>query len=254
MLLMHLTGGQPARGPELTTIKTHNSTTSARNIFLLHGQMIFVIEYHKARRTTNHAFYVVRYLPDTVGKMLFHYLVYVLPLVELIARHQYAVQPENGVSNFLFRNIRANSACWKPEALTEILQHRSASLSMRFGISNYRQAVIAITKRHIRSIAEPFDIHDDKSPHANPMEAAWSWQACHRPRQNGTSYAVDRAYPTRLQPELLRAYQWVSQEWHRWLGMVGVCHTQVGNAMEDRSRSRARSNSDGMQRKRLRKD
>jgi hypothetical protein len=122
MLLMHLTGGQPARGPELTTIKSQNSTTSARNIFLLHGQMMFVIEYHKARRTTNHAFYVVRYLPDAVGKMLFQYLVYVLPLAELIRRRQYVQQPENGVNHFLFRNIRDQSVCWKPEALTEILQ------------------------------------------------------------------------------------------------------------------------------------
>lgn len=232
MLLMHLTGGQPARGPELTTIKSQNSTTSARNIFLLHGQMMFVIEYHKARRTTNHAFYVVRYLPDAVGKMLFQYLVYVLPLAELIRRRQYVQQPENGVNHFLFRNIRDQSVCWKPEALTEILQQRSASLSMRFGISNYRQAVIAITKRHVRSIAEPFDIHDDKSPKANPMEAAWSWQACHRPRQNGTSYAVDRAYPTRLQPELLRAYQWVSLQWHRWLELTEGGGTVCEDAIE----------------------
>lgn len=59
MLLMHLAGGQPARGPELCTIRCQNSRTTMRNVFILHGQMMFTIKYHKARRSTNHAFFVV---------------------------------------------------------------------------------------------------------------------------------------------------------------------------------------------------
>lgn len=218
MLLLHLTGGQPARGPELSTIRVCNGTSSMRNVFIANGSIFFVIEYHKARQSTNHAFHVARYLPPPVTAVFFRYLVYIKPLIALMIP-QLAWKNGTRLSDqHLFRSPLSNLISWKSDALTGVLQQKSARMSMKFGISNYRQAAIAITKRHLRSIAKPFNIYDDVSGDADTEEAAWVWQACHRPRQNGTAYALDRAFPTRLQPNLLGVYRRVSVIWHQWLG------------------------------------
>jgi hypothetical protein len=42
-------------------------------------------------------------------------------------------------------------------------------------------------------------------------------QSGHRPIQRGTNYGIDGAFPDSLQPSLLRAYEWASREWHRYL-------------------------------------
>ena len=221
LLLLHLTGGQPARGPELTTIRHQNSSAAMRNIYVSNGQLFYMIEYHKARRTTNKSFFVVRYLPLQVGQMLFKYLVYVRPFVNLILRHQYggATLSENNKGALLFSNPQGTGSPWRSEILSQALRDSSSHLEMSFSISNYRQVVIAITKRHIRAISVPFNINDDVSSKADLSNAVWSWQAGHRPLQNSTSYALDRAFPNKLQPELLRLYHHISLEWHSWLGM-----------------------------------
>jgi hypothetical protein len=48
LLCMYLTGGQPARGTEMTTLRFKNSYLQDCNIFVMHGQMVFVIRYHKS--------------------------------------------------------------------------------------------------------------------------------------------------------------------------------------------------------------
>src|SRR5271156_6290240 len=48
LILMHLTGGQPARGPELLNLKHTNTTLGlVRNIFIEDGLVVFVTGYHK---------------------------------------------------------------------------------------------------------------------------------------------------------------------------------------------------------------
>jgi hypothetical protein len=49
LLYMHLTGGQPARGTEMTTLRFKNGYLQDRNIFVMHGQMVFVTRYHKSQ-------------------------------------------------------------------------------------------------------------------------------------------------------------------------------------------------------------
>ncbi|RPA88367.1 hypothetical protein L873DRAFT_1581899, partial [Choiromyces venosus 120613-1] len=47
LLLMHMTGGGPARGTEMSTLQFSNSHLRHRNIFFLAGEMLFVTSYHK---------------------------------------------------------------------------------------------------------------------------------------------------------------------------------------------------------------
>ena len=46
-LAIYLTGGQPARGPELGSIKFRNSRLSDRNIFIYRGLVCYATKYIK---------------------------------------------------------------------------------------------------------------------------------------------------------------------------------------------------------------
>ena len=72
MAAMHLTGGQPARGPELGSIKFRNSAFSLRNFFIMRGNRFYVTEYHKARASTQYSYFIARYLPRRVSELFAH--------------------------------------------------------------------------------------------------------------------------------------------------------------------------------------
>lgn len=79
LVCVHFSGGMPGRSPEVTTIKYQNSRQVMRNVFVHNGRLAIITEYHKARSHTNHAFYVVRVLPQLVSEIIFQYLAYVRP-------------------------------------------------------------------------------------------------------------------------------------------------------------------------------
>ncbi|KAH0548319.1 hypothetical protein GP486_007990, partial [Trichoglossum hirsutum] len=149
MTLMHYTGGQPGRGTEIGGIRSRNSSTEMRNIYLLKGCLCYIIGYSKARTSTNKCFYVARFLPA----------------------------------------------------------------------ASYRHVVIAITRRHIKAMVGRFNPYTDQSDDTT-TSVIFSWQAEHRHKMNITSYALDRTFPDKLQPELLMQYHLASLIWHEWLELV----------------------------------
>lgn len=48
-LAVHLTGGQPARGPELLLVRWRNGVTQDRNLYVIDGQVVVVTRYHKSQ-------------------------------------------------------------------------------------------------------------------------------------------------------------------------------------------------------------
>ena len=87
LLCIHFTGGMPGRSIEIGSIKWCNTRTALRNVFMLHGRLLVVLEYQKAQYSTNRAFYVVRALPPLVSQLLFCYLAFVQPFAESLS-HQ----------------------------------------------------------------------------------------------------------------------------------------------------------------------
>ncbi|KAF1925610.1 uncharacterized protein M421DRAFT_38901, partial [Didymella exigua CBS 183.55] len=80
LVLVHMTGGAPARGTELVTV-THTNMPNAesRGLFVEDGLMVYVTMYHKGIGQTGNAKVIHRYLPREVGELLFYYLWMVLP-------------------------------------------------------------------------------------------------------------------------------------------------------------------------------
>jgi hypothetical protein len=71
LLLIHITGGQPGRGTELTSLR-HMNTISGyhRNIFADNGVVNTVTTYHKGYSITNAVKIIHRFLPKEVGELL----------------------------------------------------------------------------------------------------------------------------------------------------------------------------------------
>jgi len=75
---MYIIGGQPARSPEIGSIKVRNSVTSSRNIFVINGRVAVVTTYDKARKRRGKTEYVFRCFPDQLSQVITQYLVYIL--------------------------------------------------------------------------------------------------------------------------------------------------------------------------------
>ena len=80
----------------------------------------------------------------------------------------------------------------------------------------YRQVTIGITEKHVREVYTLFNRYDDQSASAD-KNAVFAWQSGHRPMERGATYGLDGAYPYKLQPSLLRVYEWASTRWHEFI-------------------------------------
>jgi hypothetical protein len=161
-LCLYFTG----RGTEVGTIKWCNTRHVSRNVFVYHGRLVLVLEYHKARAITNHSFYVARVLPTAVSQVLFRYLAYVRPFVEALS-HQTQTQTQTqqrgaaaaaaaGSRAYLFADEEGQP--WRTSQLSSAVQQQSQRAGVgRLNFARYRQAALAIAKQHIAPIARPFD-------------------------------------------------------------------------------------------------
>jgi hypothetical protein len=62
LLCIHLTGGQPARGTEMTILRFKNRYLQDYNIFVIHGQIVFVTCYHKSQSQMDKPKVIPRFL------------------------------------------------------------------------------------------------------------------------------------------------------------------------------------------------
>ncbi len=89
-MLVHICRGQPARAPELPSIRYCNTHAGyRRNIFLEAGQVGLVIAYHKGYSFEGSSKIIHRYLPQEVGALLVYYLWLLRPFQEQVEVSHY---------------------------------------------------------------------------------------------------------------------------------------------------------------------
>ena len=80
LVLVHMTGGLPARGAELVTIQFKNSANGeSRGVFVEDGMMAAVTMYHKGIGANKKAKIIHRYLPREVGELVLYHMWLVMP-------------------------------------------------------------------------------------------------------------------------------------------------------------------------------
>ncbi|KAI9761428.1 MAG: hypothetical protein M1840_001941 [Geoglossum simile] len=218
MLCMHLTGGLPARSPEISTIKYRNSDT-LRNIMFYKGLLASTIRYHKAQTSHNHEFYVARFYPDCVTQLLFLYLVYIRPFTSSLVRRIAGNDGLQQVEHLLFCDAKTPHIPWKSRVLTNILKSTSIQYfsDIQFGIANYRQVVVGIADTLLKDKVKMFDL---KNTYQDIVHTTMTWQTGHSLAIRQGNYAAQMEYPVNLQPRLLEQYFAISTAWHRWLGIA----------------------------------
>ncbi|KAG6019016.1 hypothetical protein E4U19_007669 [Claviceps sp. Clav32 group G5] len=71
LFCVHVTGGQPARGTEILSLRFKNGCVRSRNVFLLDGYVMTVKFYHKTDAQWDSPKMIPRFLPWRVGQLLY---------------------------------------------------------------------------------------------------------------------------------------------------------------------------------------
>ncbi|KAK0370042.1 hypothetical protein CLIM01_12595 [Colletotrichum limetticola] len=230
--LVHLTGGQAARGSELASVQYQNGTSTPRGVYVYSGALLLITRHHKTRHTTNNEFQVARFLPDVVGRLLYLYLVYIRPFTSMLTRACLCAPGTPGAP-ILFASPSRPDMPWSTDRLSkELLRATTQFTGQPINTRTYRQLSIAITERHVKQIHSLSNQYDDRGRDA-PIESAFAWQSGHRPFQRAATYGLDGAYPDSLQPALLERYRWVSRQWHGFLRLEACDRPTRGTTWQD---------------------
>jgi hypothetical protein len=206
LVLMHLTGGQPARMPELLSLRHANTAQGGvRNIFVENGLIAFVTAYHKGYSMTGDVKLIHRYLPREVGELLVWYLWLVLPWATKLAA---------GVAG---EQYRASKHLWPGKRWSSDRAGRALKREFRLatgadiGISAYREMAIAISRKYLRA---RFEDDDDE----NELDEIEDEQAGHTSHVAGMMYARGIAEQDGAVASKRERFSRASVEWHRFVG------------------------------------
>lgn len=75
MVIIHIWGGQPGRGPEMTTLKFCDTQQVMRNVFVFDGGVMLITDRDKNRSIRGLGRKVARFLPKRVSRMVVAYIV-----------------------------------------------------------------------------------------------------------------------------------------------------------------------------------
>ena len=228
-ILIHLCGGQPARAPELLSVRHRNTANAHRNIFIEDGQVVLATRYHKGFYINNDPKIIHRYLPRTIGTLLIHYLWLVLPLVE---RFDALVSPADdrpttARTALLWGPDPLSQRPWTPDRLREVMQRESrlGLYGQIINIASWRHIAIALSRRFLRtSSAFPQNMNDDGEtdeavdPETYPEENFLDLQAGHSSHVAGIAYARQLHDAPGTMAFRRTMFRNISQDWHHFLG------------------------------------
>ncbi|KAJ3453401.1 hypothetical protein MRS44_017648 [Fusarium solani] len=229
---MFCSGGQLPRCTEVLSLLCSNGELHPRSIYVYDRSMLYITRHHKAKRTTNREFIVARFLPAQLGHILYKYLVYVRPFIHLLHRERgiYLLDKASGTPLLFREDVGLTSRPWQTGRLTAILRGATSTVwGQSVNSRQFRQMCIGITEKHVRDVHQPFNRFDDRTASAS-RNVVFAWQSGHRPLQRGTTYGLDGASPTKLQPQLLELYRWASSRWHEFLHLPSyLAHVPVAH-------------------------
>ena len=161
LVLMHITGGQPARGTEILSCRHRNTAAgSHRNVFIEDGQVVFVTKYHKGVQMTGDVKIIHRYLPREVGELVVWYLWLALPFIERI---EALVWQQSAVSDHMWP-ADPDGSKWTTDRMKRVLQQVSTkALGQSISVAAYREIAIAISRQWVRGDTAFQRDHEDES-------------------------------------------------------------------------------------------
>ena len=216
LFCMHVTGGQPARGPEVLSLRYKNGFSQDRNIFVLDGLVMSVTRYHKTQSQWDVPKAVPRFMPWRVGQLVTVYLTYVQPLME---RLSVAIGHGCGRSEYLWADVNGP---WDTTKLTKVMKQRSGEdLGVSLGTMDYRHAAVGMGRRFVGAEfargyqAENEEVDESEVESDDPLEISAG-----RGSAIGVNrYAVPSDIVKHLSERNIQTFRPLSESWHRFLGL-----------------------------------
>ncbi|KAG8630425.1 hypothetical protein KVT40_002044 [Elsinoe batatas] len=248
LMLMHITGGQPARGPEILSVRHSNTSKGQhRNLFIEDGMVCFVTVYHKNVVSTDKSKIIHRYLPREVGELVVLYLWLVLPFHVMLESqkdgygrrkrqqghqvgnrgHEEEEEEEEDkrkISHHLWP-ADADGKVWTSARMSRVLRKQSTQgLGQKVGIQAYREIAIAISRKFLRGTNKGVDLDDDdedgdwnEDNFDDKLARIADRQAGHGSHVAGMIYARLMQEMTGSVTEVRKGYRASSRMWHAFL-------------------------------------
>ncbi|KAA8611001.1 RecQ Superfamily II DNA helicase [Pyrenophora tritici-repentis] len=235
-VLMHITGGQPARGPELLSVRHSNTVQGGhRNIFIEDGMVVFVTRYHKGYKVSGDVKIIHRYLPREVGELVVWYMWLVLPFQQ---RLEALVWEKEAVSSHMWP-ADPSGRKWTTDRLREALKRESRiAMGQEWTFAGYREMAIGISRRFLRgSTAFQADEGEENKEWAEEQagDSIADEQAGHTSHVAGLVYARGIMEQSGAVADRRQQFRASSTDWHRFLGF------QAGLDDQRRSSKRKRA-------------
>jgi superfamily II DNA or RNA helicase len=208
LVLLHMTGGQPARGSELRSIRYKNTVAGEeRNLFIDEGMLVYVTRYHKGWVMQGKPKVIHRYVPREVADLLIWYLWLVKPFGDALQRFLGIELPEGA---FLWTTDDGKP--WPGARMARALSTAfEASMGCEMGVAQYRHVAIAISRRHTQDKFEEDYGPEDDSNDAADLQAGHTSKIANRLYGRSVMEMQGAVTSTR------QAYRAVSLGWHGFL-------------------------------------
>jgi RecQ family ATP-dependent DNA helicase len=242
-VIMHMAGGQPARGPEILSVRHSNTVKGGhRNIFIEDGMVVFVTRYHKGYNVSGDVKIIHRYLPREVGELVVWYLWLVLPFQQ---RLEALVWEKENVSSHMWP-ADPNGRKWTTERLREALKRESRiGIGQELTIAAYREIAIGISRRFLRGSAAfrtEEGEENEEWAEENIGASIADEQAGHSAHVAGLIYARGIMEQAGAVADKRQQFRTSSTDWHRFLGFgAGV---EEGTMSKKRKRAPFESEAD----------
>ncbi|CAN9149786.1 unnamed protein product [Alternaria alternata] len=215
LFLTHITGGQPARGTEVTTTRFRNGYVQDRNIYVIDGQVVFISRYHKSQAMWDKPKVIARFLPWRVGQLFAVFLAYVQPLAEYLEGERLNRTPTDYVWS-------GNTGPWETSRLSQIIARETQRwLGCRLTTLEYRHTAITIgrevvSKEFGEGTQEALTKGDLEEPEQQ-LESGLDLQAGRSELTGTLRYGVEMGIVSHLSHRSVQVFRDLSSKWHRFL-------------------------------------
>ncbi|TKA39473.1 hypothetical protein B0A49_14047 [Cryomyces minteri] len=220
LVLMHITGGQPARSPEILSVRHSNTAKGEhRNTFIEDGMVVFATRYHKGYALSGDVKIIHRYLPREVGELVVWYLWLVLPFqqdIEALAWQKKAMSAHMWPAD-------PSGKKWTSERMRRAMKRESVvGLGQELTIQAYREVAIGISRKYMRGSTTFRMDEEDEDGDWNEDEGAAiaDEQAGHTSHIAGMIYARGVMEQSGVVASKRQRFRASSITWHRFLGFA----------------------------------
>ncbi|KAI9882030.1 MAG: hypothetical protein M1823_006233, partial [Watsoniomyces obsoletus] len=217
MVCVHVTSGQPGRGSEITTMRHRNSVLQDRNIFVMDGQVMTVVRYHKSQSQWDKPKVVPRFLPPRLGQVMVVYLTYLQPFQEYLRVDVLG----GGFSDYVWADEQGP---WGTDRLTRALKRETGKrLGVELHTLGYRHTAVGIGRVVVgESFSRGYQDEIGEIEEAEVDEDGEDVVELQNSRTTAMgvgNYSVPIDIIKHLSVRSIEAFRPLSTLWHRFLGL-----------------------------------